>query len=135
MTTFHHVAISSSDAGNTVTFYEKLGFRNAFTWASPDGDLRIIHLKLGDCILEVFNYRNAQDAPETMQALETDLRRLGVKHFGLRVSNIVQARQRMLDLKFADKIEIKEGRTGIKYFFIRDPDGNWVEIVQDDRSI
>ena len=41
----------------------------------------------------------------------------------------------MIGAGLATNPEITEGRTGIKYFFINDPDGNWVEIVQDDRAL
>jgi len=32
----------------------------------------------------------------------------------------------------AKSVEIKHGRTGIDYFFIKDPSGNFIEFVQDD---
>jgi len=32
-----------------------------------------------------------------------------------------------------DETKITEGRTKVSYFFIKDPDGVWVEFVKDDR--
>ena len=37
--------------------------------------------------------------------------------------------------KIALNIEITEGRTGLKYFFITDPDKIFVEIVEDKRNL
>ena len=135
MTSFHHVAISSSDKQKSVRFYEGLGFNTVFEWVAPDGDLRIVHMKLGQAILEIFNYSKPEIAPESMRSLDSDLRRIGTKHFGLQVSDIEQSRAQMTELGLGKDIEIKEGRTGIKYFFLKDPDGNWVEIVYDDRGL
>jgi glyoxylase I family protein len=67
--------------------------------------------------------------------LDTDLPRLGIKHFGLKVVDIEDARKNILTLGLANGLEIREGRTGIKYFFVNDPDGNWIEFVQDDRGL
>lgn len=135
MTSMHHVTISAAYEAKSVRFYRHLGFLPAYRWASPTGELRIVHLKLGEVILEIFNYSDPQAAPETMRSLETDLPRLGIKHFGLKVPDIEEARKNVLALGLARDLEVKQGRTGIKYFFLNDPDGNWVEFVQDDRGL
>lgn len=135
MISFHHIAISSSDKEKSTRFYEHLGFRTVLEWAAPDGSLRIVHMKLGQAILEIFNYSNPEAAPESMQTLDTDLRRIGTKHFGLKVPNIEVASDEMTKLGLGSDLKIRDGRTGIRYFFIQDPDGNWVEIVQDDRGL
>ena len=135
MISFHHVAISSADADKSVSFYKQLGFRTVFNWSAPNGELRIVHMRLGEAILEIFNYSDPEEAPASTKSLETDLRRLGVKHFGLRVADIDAARKKFEKSGLGKHLEVKEGRTGIKYFFVNDPDGNWVEIVQDDRGV
>lgn len=135
MFSLHHITISSRDAGASIKFYERLGFKTVLQWSSADRELRIIHMKLGAILLEIFSYANWQEAPTTTKSLDTDLPRVGIKHFGLKVADITKARDRMIDAAIATNPEITEGRTGIKYFFINDPDGNWVEIVQDDRAL
>ena len=135
MFSFHHVTISSADADRSIKFYEQLGFQTVLQWSSPDKKLRIVHMKLGAVLLEIFSYSNWQEAPTTTRSLDTDLPRLGIKHFGLKVADIEKARDTLINIGMAKNIEIKDGRTGIKYFFINDPDGNWVEIVQDERVL
>jgi glyoxylase I family protein len=135
MFSFHHVTISRADIERTITFYGLLGFRKVISWSSTDKELQIVHMKLGSVLLEIFNYAKWTQAPDTTKSLETDLPRVGIKHFGLKVSNIDEARQNLIQLGHATSPEVKKGRTGITYFFINDPDGNWVEIVQDDREL
>lgn len=135
MFSFHHVTISSADADRSIKFYEQLGFQTVLQWSSPGKEFRIVHLKLGAVLLEIFSYSNWQEAPTTTRTLDTDLPRLGIKHFGLKVADIEKAHDALIKIGTANNPEIKQGRTGIKYFFINDPDGNWVEIVQDDRGL
>jgi len=70
-----------------------------------------------------------------MRSLETDLPRVGIKHFGLKVDSLERAKEFILSNNLADAVSIKQGRTGIDYFFIKDPSGNFIEFVQDDRGI
>ena len=92
-------------------------------------------MKLGAVLLEIFGYSNWHEAPATTKSLNTDLPRVGIKHFGLKVADIENARDYLISAGIAKNPQITEGRTGIKYFFVNDPDGNWVEIVQDDRAL
>jgi glyoxylase I family protein len=131
----HHIAISISNLEHSVGFYEKLGFDTVMQWQAEDGSLSIVHMKLGDMLLELFCYASGRDAPAMEQTLESDLKTIGTKHFGLRVDDIEMARKRLIEAGLADaSVSVTKGRTGIEYFFLRDPDGLFVEIVQDDRS-
>ncbi|MEM9243957.1 MAG: VOC family protein [Pseudomonadota bacterium] len=134
MFVFHHVAISVSNPQRSIAFYQQLGFKPVFEWAADDGSLQIIHLDLAGTLLELFAYKNFEPLKQQGKKVETDLPRIGVKHFALRVQSIEDAKQHVLEKGIADQIEIKRGRTGIDYFFIQDPDGIWVEIVEDNRQ-
>ncbi len=135
MFTFHHVALSVVDLDASVAFYRQLGFEPVFDWQAEDGALRIAHLKQRDALLELFCFADQVAAPESAARLESDLPRIGIKHFGVRVADIQQARARIEALGLAADIRITHGRTGIDYFFIKDPNGILVEIVQDDRPL
>jgi glyoxylase I family protein len=67
--------------------------------------------------------------------LATDLPRIGVKHFGLRVSSITDAKNFIEERGLGTNIEIREGKTGVTYFFIKDPSGILLEFVEDNRSL
>ena len=132
----HHVALSVGDRERSVTFYEKLGFLQVHLWEADDKSLTITHLKLdgSDFILELFCYRDFMPAPDSVHATPTDLPIIGTKHFGLKVNSIEVARDDLAEkgIVSAD-VEITQGRTGPRYFFIADPDGILVEILEDMR--
>lgn len=133
--TIHHAAISAIDMAMSVAFYEQFGFKVVSHWNDPDGELEIAHLKLADNYLEIFRYRDQVPAPETAAALATDLPRIGVKHFALGVDSIHEAKTFVEDRDLASNVEIQQGRTGVTYFFIKDPSGILVEIVEDRRGL
>ena len=88
-------------------------------------------LKLNDTILEIFCYKKYTKLPETAKTTATDLPIIGTKHFALGVDSIEQAKKFVLENEISRKIEIKAGRLGKQYFFIEDPDGILIEIIEN----
>jgi glyoxylase I family protein len=135
MFSVHHISLSVKDIDRSIKFYNQLEFAEVHRWKSPNGDLEISHLKVNDIFLELFCFKVHQDAPSTTMSLEKDLPRIGVKHFGLKVKSIEEIKKILIEKGIANNIEIKRGRTNIDYFFIKDPDDIFIEIVQDDRGL
>jgi glyoxylase I family protein len=132
--TIHHTAISAIDMAESVSFYEQFGFKVVLHWKDPDGELEIAHLKLGDNYLEIFCYKDQVSAPRTAQSLATDLPRIGVKHFALKVDSVYEAKKFVEDRSIASNVEVRQGRTGVTYLFIKDPSGIMVELLEDKRG-
>ena len=135
MFSFHHVALSVQSLGRSIEFYAVFGFTPAYRWNAHDEALSIVHLKHGETVLELFCFAKRNAAPDSSQTLATDLPRIGIKHFGLRVADIYAAKCHLQALGLADDVEVNQGRTGIDYFFIKDPNGILLEVVQDDRKL
>ncbi len=132
----HHIAISVKDAQRSEDFYSFFGFNKVHRWEAEDKSLQIVHLKNNEgVILELFCYTAPQDAPAHTASTKTDLPVIGVKHFGLRVESIEEAKKAIEKQGITIVTEITKGRTGPLYFFIKDPDGILVEIMQDDRKL
>jgi len=135
MFSFHHVSFSVRNLEISVAFYSHFGFREVFRWTSDDNTLTISHLKLGDSILELFCFSDSSPCEINSLSLESGLRRIGIKHFALRVRSIKDAFDALSRSGIVPEAEIRRGRTEIDYFFVRDPDGVFLEIVQDDRAL
>ena len=133
MFSIHHVAISVSNIKNSIEFYGLLNFKEVFHWKNEDASLQIVHLRLGDFLLEMFSFQKN----EKLEAVEfeKDLHFIGVKHFALKVKSIEIAKDYFISNKVRENIEIIQGRTGLKYFFITDPDNINLEIVEDNRQL
>ena len=135
MFSLHHIALSVSRIEQSIAFYQGFGFKPAYDWQAEDGSLRIAQLKLDSMLLDLFCFKEYRQAPDSSNELVSDLPRVGVKHFGLKVADIHQTLQSLKEEGLAEGVEVVKGRTGIDYFFIKDPDGILLEIVQDDRSL
>ena len=135
MFSIHHVALSVKDMNESINFYAKFGFKEVYRWESKTKDLVICHLKLKNTFLELFCFKNNQEAPKSSHKLETDLPRIGIKHFGLKVKSIEETKKFILENGLAEDVQINRGRTEIDYFFIKDPNGILLEFVQDDRGL
>lgn len=134
---FHHCALSVRDLGKSVDFYHCFGFQPVLIWKSPDEALHIAHLRLKeqDTILELFWYAKNACLPSEEQSVGNDLERVGVKHLALKVASLSEAKRFLSDHGLPQGSDIVHGRTGIDYFFVRDPDGLWLEIVEDHREL
>ncbi len=126
----HHISINVKNMEISKQFYHKLGFTDFFCYC--DDEVLIEHLDNKGIILELFCYKNVHEYYYEPFQLKTHYSFIGCEHFSLSVENINEA---YVELKpFIEKnAVVTQGRTGIKYFFIIDPDGNRIEIVEDKR--
>lgn len=130
MFSFNHVTISVDNLESTLEFYKKFGFRSDKEY--HDENVDIIILKLEEIILEIFHYNENMQLPEHSKDLSIDLKTIGNKHFGIGVRDINKAKKFVENNKLCDnEIKIIKGRLGKNYFFIKDPNGILMEIIEE----
>jgi glyoxylase I family protein len=132
----HHVAISVRDLDATAEFYGVLGFRMRLKWKDRDGSLTIAHFATPDgYFLEAFAFAENASQPPLDLAMGNDLPSVGVKHFSFAVDDLHATHAELLERGIDSASEIGRGRTEMDFFFVRDPDGMWIEITQDARDL
>lgn len=125
----HHVGISVPDAEESAKWYQKmLGFE-VVTHMNQGAEMSVVHIKRGNCYIELFQVAGAKPLPEYRRDPSEDLKVHGTVHFALQVSNLNAA---IKDLK-AKGAEIAMGPVdtpGVAFAFIRDNSGNCFELIE-----
>jgi catechol 2,3-dioxygenase-like lactoylglutathione lyase family enzyme len=131
MIKFGHIALSVSDLKRSIAFYSKhFGLRCAKKFAHKDSRLVIALLKKGDITLELFEFKEPNPLPLYRQDLNDDLHTLGVKHFSLETKNIETIYKKFKKARMVFATNLRTFDNGKRYFFIKDPDGILVEIME-----
>lgn len=124
---FHHIGITVNNLDESLEFYKSLfGFKEVKRFTKDGWDGEAIILKLGKIKLELFYFNN----PNPKKDDYSDLKTIGIKHFGLVVKNIDKIYQRLK----SNNIDIDEPQAGTtceKFCFLRDPNGISIELIQE----
>ena len=126
-----HIALSVSNINKSVAFYEKhFGFKLAGKYPHKEIGLSIAVINKGDISLELFEFKKRHALPNYRKDLDSDLKTIGAKHFSFAVGNIEGEYKRLKKsgVRFATLLRTFDN--GLKYFFIKDPDGILVEIME-----
>lgn len=122
-----HVAISVADMEKAIAFYrEVIGMEKVFDrrFATPMAKLigvegtqvRIVHMKLGDSVVELFDYEHPKGREPRPDRQQSDY---GLTHIGFLVEDFWGTYERLLDkgVQFlAEPVEIRPGVT-VAYFY------------------
>ncbi|TGQ28169.1 MULTISPECIES: VOC family protein [unclassified Mesorhizobium] len=126
----HHVAISVRDLAASLAFYAGFGFEKDAQCQLWDGELTLTVLAGPHGRLELFSSIRPVMASDQMASLRTDLHQIGGKHFALEVSNLASEIQRLRSLGVTVEGDVAFSALGFDYVFVRDPSGNWIELLE-----
>jgi len=123
-----HVGLAISDLQPALHFYiEQLGLKEAFRLNRPDGSPNLIYLRVGDTntFVELFPGRKAPSPPGTTT----------VNHLGLFVKDLQATLHALKDRGYLLPDDAFEKAKKVQadntlLYFIKDPDGNRIELSQ-----
>lgn len=85
-----------------------------------------------DLKLEMFCFEDQTDDPTSRDTIGNNVKEVGQKHFALNIASITETQKKLESLGVPLDSKPDVGDAGYHFFFIRDPDGIWIEYVQDD---
>jgi len=124
----HHIAISVKSLEESVNWYIKhFGFVETHRVKRLNKEIAL--LELNNTNLEIFQSEESFPAPDYEGDLSEDLKRVGVRHFGINVENLKEKVELFRANGTEIVSEIKPAFYDSFYCFIKDPDGILVELV------
>jgi len=121
ITDLGHIAIAAYDLENSLAFYAKLGLMEAFRLHNEDGTLMLVYLHAGgDRFIEIF-----PNGP-----VPNPNRQASFMHTCLVVDDLQATVETIRKSGVAIEQEPKVGLDHNRQAWIRDPDGNPIELMQ-----
>ena len=117
-----HIGIRVHDLARSRAFYEELGFVFAWGPAGPEPVAAMRH----PSGLEINFILNAPNAKASNILMDVPQKHAGVTHIALRIDDLAKAEAALgaLGVKIT-------GKRGDAALFVRDPDGNVIELATD----
>jgi len=121
-----HTTITVSDLARSVDFYTgHLGFVIDHEMWIPESRLKIVFLRVGDTVLELFG------VPEPSGSAISDVNEvIGYKHICLRVDSVDDEYARLHAVGVPFRIPPTNVQN-VRIAFLKDPDGLDVELIED----
>ena len=120
-----HIGIRVHDVARSRAFYERLGF--VWTWG-PSGPEPVAAMTHASG-LELNFIVNAPDASRPNILMDVTEKYPGITHIALRINSVATTE---MELKAAGiVVSGRRGSNPVRALFVRDPDGNVIELAAD----
>jgi catechol 2,3-dioxygenase-like lactoylglutathione lyase family enzyme len=122
------IVITDSEA--SLAFYrDLLGFEHVADTPMPAGMNGTMHRLL--CGTTLVKLVKLDEVPEARPAKGGIAGATGYRYFTMIVDNLAEVTQAVKDGGYKVRIDSAEVRPGVTISMVEDPDGNWVEFVED----
>jgi methylmalonyl-CoA/ethylmalonyl-CoA epimerase len=125
----HHVGISVPNAEESAAWYHKMFGFEVVTRMNQGAGMTVVHIKRGNCYIELFQVAGAKPLPEYRRDPSADLRVHGLVHFAFQLSDVAAA-VKELKAKGAEIAMEPVDTPGVAFAFVRDNAGNCFELIQ-----
>ena len=119
-----HAAIRARDLEKSLRFYkEVLGLEEAFRITEEDGSARLVYLWIAPGqFIEIFpqGEKEPERGPDT----------IGLQHICLETADVEEAYARLTSRGVVTDTGIVTGRAKCRQFWLHDPDGNPIELME-----
>ncbi|MFN0026765.1 MAG: VOC family protein [Acidimicrobiales bacterium] len=122
------IVIRDSEA--SLRFYrDTLGFEHVADMPMPLGGGGTMHrLNCGDTLVKLVKFDKVPEAANPGGGI---VGASGFRYFTMIVTNLAEVMQTVAEAGYKVVISMREARPGVTIGMVEDPDGNWVEFVQN----
>ncbi|MDP2379558.1 MAG: VOC family protein [Pseudohongiella sp.] len=123
------LGIITRDAGPMLAFYKDfLGLPLESVIPMPSGGT-MHRLKVGDTVLKIVQLDRPPAADAVLGGIPAAT---GMRYFTFHIGNLQETVSACEKAKYSIVVPVKTIRPGVSIAIVKDPDGNWLELLQND---
>ncbi len=127
-----HVAITVADMDRSLAFYAGLlGCEVLGQLLLDDGTFKLVYLRKGRALIELFAHRSAPPDPDRSGAPAPAPRRGGFEHLAFHSDDVDAVAADLAAAGVPFSVAPKDAAGNVRLAFFRDPDGNTLEVVSN----
>lgn len=128
----HHVSITCQSLTTSLAFYQQFGFEIEKQY--QDDKVQIVLLSnQTSARIELFQFHHSPLTEYKEEICLPHIQRRGITHFAICVSDIETTKQQLSGTGKCSEISLAR-LGGFRYFFTLDPDGNQLEIIEENNE-
>ena len=117
-----HIGIPTNDIGNTIEFYQKLGFEIAFRTVNEEANEKVVFLKLHTLVIETYENKAAVMQSGAIDHIAIDVKDIEKVYAMINQAGLNSTQDTVHFLPFWEN--------GVKFFTIEGPNKEKVEFSQ-----